>query len=81
MADFADIQTKFDADPALRRKLLADPVGVLAQHGITLTPQQAFRLQQDVHDFMASQSGVTPDIEIGVGVGIKPPSVHVHISF
>jgi hypothetical protein len=81
MANFAEMQNKFDLDHTLRRKFLADPVGTLHEQGVTLTPQQAFRLQQDIEQFKRSaRGGPVPELEIGVGVSINPVAVHVHIS-
>jgi hypothetical protein len=52
MADFADLQAKFDSDPALGKQFLSDPIGVLSQHGVQLSSQQAFNVQQAVAEVM-----------------------------
>ena len=82
MADFGEIQKKFDSDPALCNQFLRDPVGVLAKEGVVLAPQQAFQLQQDVMNFTQPVSTTASKIHIHIGpphihVGISPPSVSV----
>jgi hypothetical protein len=72
MANFGEIQTKFDSDPALCKRFLLDPVGVLAELGVVLAPQQAFQLQQDVMNFTRLPSIVGPHIHLP-----RPPRVQV----
>jgi hypothetical protein len=81
MGDFAKLQEKLDADPDLARRFLSDPVGVLADSDVKLSPQQAFRLQQEVAEFTKPISA-TPDLHISVSapkisIGISPISVNV----
>jgi hypothetical protein len=76
MADFAGLQQKFDGDPELCKRFLSDPVGVLAENNITLSPQQAFRLQQDVEEF-TRPINATIDLHISVTaprISISGPS-------
>jgi hypothetical protein len=76
MADFARLQEKFDNEPELCKRFLSDPVGVLAENDIVLSPQQAFQLQQDVLDFTrppAANPVVSPDIHIA----ITPPKISI----
>jgi hypothetical protein len=75
VADFSEIQRKFDSDPNLCRRFLQDPVGVLAAEGVTLSPQQAFHLQQDVMNFTQPATTTAGRIHIHIG----PPHVHVGI--
>ena len=65
MADFHQIQEKFDKDPELRKRFLRDPIGVLRELDVILGPQQAFQLQQDVANFQ--KQGPSP---AGVHVGV-----------
>ncbi len=53
MADFGEIHRKLDSDRALYRRFLLDPVRVLAEHGVTLSPQQAFEFQHAIMTFFA----------------------------
>jgi hypothetical protein len=80
MADFTKLQQKFDSDPDLCKRFLSDPVGVLAENDITLSPQQAFRLQQEVADFTRPIEA-SPDIKVHVSapkIGIGP-GIGVHV--
>jgi hypothetical protein len=70
MADFAHIQAQFDNDPALVKRFLSDPVGVLNAHGVQLTPQQAFGVQQAVSEVTQPNSPATEALSIRVGVTI-----------
>ncbi len=72
MADFADIQAKFDQDPTLGKKFLSDPIGVLNSHGIQLTPQQAFEVQQAVSEVTrpSTSEAKAASIRVGITVGI-----------
>jgi len=84
MANFGEIQTKFDSDPALCKRFLLDPVGVLAEQGITLAPQQAFQLQQDVMNFTSPAVIAEGKIHIGVrvkvGIITRPPVIPIQVT-
>ncbi len=71
MADLARLQERFDNEPELCTRFLSDPVGVLAENDIVLSPQQAFQLQQDVLDFTRPLP-TTPVID--------PDFPHIHVS-
>jgi hypothetical protein len=75
MADFANIQTQFDNDPALGKRFLSDPVGVLSQHGLQLSPQQAFNLQQAVAEVTQpgaeARAAALPHISISISISIR----------
>ena len=81
MANFAEIQTNFDNDPALCKRFLQDPVGVLAELGVVLAPQQAFQLQQDVMNSTRSAviTGSTINTQIAPTINPRiithPPTV------
>jgi hypothetical protein len=64
MADLGEIQRKFETDQALYRRFLSDPVGVLREHGVILTPQQGFELQYSI---MRSTRSVTVAITSRAG--------------
>jgi hypothetical protein len=71
MADLARLQERFDNEPELCNRFLSDPVGVLAENDVALSPQQAFQLQQDVLDFtrpIPASPVVNPDFPIHVHV-------------
>jgi hypothetical protein len=53
MADFGEIHRKLDSDRALYRRFLLDPVEVLREHGVTLSPQQAFEFQHSIMTFFS----------------------------
>jgi hypothetical protein len=55
MADFGEIHRKLDSDRALYRRFLLDPVAVLAEHGVTLAPQQAFEFQHSIMTFFSGK--------------------------
>jgi hypothetical protein len=48
MADLGEVQRKFETDRALYNRFLSDPVGVLRELGVILTPQQGFELQYSI---------------------------------
>jgi hypothetical protein len=56
MADLGEIQRKLDSDRAVYRRYLSDPIGVLAEHGVILAPQQAFELQHSIMTFFSRQA-------------------------
>jgi hypothetical protein len=74
MADFSDIQTKFDNDPALAKQFLSDPIGVLRQHGVQLSPQQMFEVQKSVSEVTQvgtpALAAALPNIRIFIGIVI-----------
>jgi len=70
MADFADIQAKFDSDPDLAKRFMSDPIGVLSQHGVQLSPQQAFNVQQAVSEVTKPGAPETEALSIRVGITI-----------
>jgi len=74
MADFGELQRRFDNDPALCKRFLSDPVGVLAEHDVILDPQHAFQLQQDVMNF-TKRNVVTPEF----GIHIHAPRITVSV--
>jgi hypothetical protein len=53
MADLGEIQRKLDSDRAVYLRYLSDPVGVLAEHGVILSRQQAFELQHSIMMFFS----------------------------
>jgi hypothetical protein len=70
MADFASIQAQFDQDPTLKQRFLSDPIGVLNQHGVQLSPQQAFNVQQAVAEVTRPTTTPVEDLSIRVGITI-----------
>jgi hypothetical protein len=50
---------------------------VLQEQGVSLTPQQSFRLQQDVHEFIQAGGTVADGIQIGVKISIIPPKISI----
>ena len=77
MADLARLQQRFDNEPELCKRFLSDPVGVLAENDVVLSPQQAFQLQQDVLDFtrpIPASPGVDPDFP---HIHVTHPKIHV----
>jgi hypothetical protein len=74
MADFGELQKKFDNDPDLCKRFLSDPVGVLAENDVVLAPQHAFKLQQDVMNF-TRRNVATPEF----GIHITAPHISISI--
>jgi hypothetical protein len=70
MANFADLQNKFDRDPELCRRFLSDPIGVLSAEGVHLSPQQAFNLQQTVSD-ITRRGAAASHSSVGVGIVVE----------
>jgi hypothetical protein len=74
MADFADIQAQLHNDPALAKRFLSDPVGVLHQHGVQLSPQQTFNLHKAVAEVTRpgapTQAALLPNIRVFIGIRI-----------
>jgi hypothetical protein len=69
MADFAALQAKFDSDPALGRRFLSDPVGVLKSEGVDVAPQQAFEIQRAVSE-IGRPSGPLQAARVDVSVSV-----------
>jgi hypothetical protein len=72
MANFSDIQTKLDNDPALAKQFLSDPIGVLRQHAVELSPQQMFEVQKSVAEVtrVGTPAAALPHIRIFIGIWI-----------
>jgi hypothetical protein len=70
---FDQIQHKFDNDPALCRRFLKDPVDVLEEQGVLLSPHLAAQLQKDVKNF-------TKPVDAQFGIHIVAPHIHVGIN-
>jgi hypothetical protein len=71
MTDFASLQEKFDKDPALSKRFIADPVGVLKSEGVDISPQQAAELKKSVSAIGKAGSKVAAGSKVDVSVSIS----------
>lgn len=72
MVDFTSLQKKFDNDPALSKRFLSDPVGVLKSEGVDVAPQQVSGLQRSVSEISkAGPQATASKVDVSVSISIR----------
>lgn len=75
-----NLENQLNRDKNLRAEFLKDPVKILKQEGLEVTPEMAKSVKAQFADMQLPKSQAL-GLKIKIGIGIRPPQIGIVIKF